>query len=73
MHLNNPSDADSWSAQCAYTFDTYLEKDKKYIIQFYAKSSSASGSLQFQYQNGTTYGSQGGYNTFAIGTDWNMT
>ena len=24
----------------------------------------------FQYQNGTTYASQGGYNTFNVGTDW---
>ena len=27
-------------------------------------------SLQFQYQNGTTYASQGDYNTFNVGTDW---
>ena len=26
--------------------------------------------MQFQYQNGTTYSSQGGYNTFSVGTDW---
>ena len=26
--------------------------------------------MQFQYQNGTTYASQGGYNTFNVGTDW---
>jgi GH35 family endo-1,4-beta-xylanase len=47
-------------------------KNTKYIIQFYAKSSAAAGELQFQYQNGTTYGSQGGYNTFNIGTDWTL-
>ena len=70
MHLNNPSDANAWSAQCAYTFDVPLDNTKKYIIQFYAKSSSASGQLQFQYQNSSSYGSQGGYNTFNIGTDW---
>lgn len=70
MHLNNPSDANFWSAQCAYDVDGYLENGKKYIIQFYAKSSSASGQLQFQYQNGSTYDSQGAYNTFNVGTDW---
>ena len=72
MHLNNPSDADNWSAQCAYTFDSYLENGATYIVQFYAKSSSSSGQLQFQYQNGTTYGSQGGYNTFSIGEEWTL-
>ena len=70
MHLMNPSDANFWSAQCAYTFDDALPQGKKMIIQFYAKSSSPAGQLQFQYQNGSTYGSQGGYNTFDVGTDW---
>ena len=41
------------------------------MIKFKAKSTSGAGHLQFQYQNGTTYGSQGGYNDFNIGTDWN--
>lgn len=63
-------DGNFWEAQCAYTFDTPLQAGKKYIIQFYAKSSSAAGQLQFQYQNGTTYGSQGGYHEFSVGTTW---
>ena len=63
-------DGNFWEAQCAYTFDTPLQAGKKYIIQFYAKSSSAAGQLQFQYQNGTTYGSQGGYHEFTVGTTW---
>ncbi len=71
--LTNPADgAGHYVAQCAYTFDDYLDNGKTYIVQFYAKSSSAAGQLQFQYQNGTTYGSQGGYNTFAVGTDWTL-
>ncbi len=68
--LSNKGDGNAWEAQCAYTFGEYLQAGKKYIIQFYAKSSSTAGELQFQYQNGTTYGSQGGYNSFAIGKDW---
>ena len=68
--LKNKGDGNAWEAQNAYTFDSYLDPTKKYIIQFYAKSSSAAGEIQFQYQNGTSYGSQGGYNTFAVGTDW---
>ena len=68
--LENKGDGNAWEAQCAYTFDDALQEGKKYIIQFYAKSTSAAGELQFQYQNGTTYSSQGGYNTFNVGTDW---
>ena len=70
LALKNKGDGNAWEAQCAYTFDDALQAGKKYIIQFYAKSTSAAGELQFQYQNGTTYASQGGYNTFSVGTDW---
>ena len=70
LALKNKGDGNAWEAQCAYTFDDALQAGKKYIIQFYAKSSSAAGELQFQYQNGSTYSSQGGYNTFSVGTDW---
>lgn len=68
--LKNKGDGNAWEAQNAYTFDSYLDPTKKYIIQFYAKSTSAAGEIQFQYQNGSTYGSQGGYNSFPVGTDW---
>ena len=71
MYLKNPSDASAWNAQCAFTFDTFLTPGV-YKIRFYAKSDTPAGQLQFQYQNGTTYGSQGGYNTFNVGTDWVM-
>ena len=70
LALKNKGDGNAWEAQCAYTFDDALQAGKKYIIQFYAKSTSAAGELQFQYQNGSTYSSQGGYNTFSVGTDW---
>ena len=70
LALKNKGDGNAWEAQCAYTFDDALQEGKKYIIQFYAKSTSPAGELQFQYQNGTTYSSQGGYNTLSVGTDW---
>ncbi len=70
MVLDNPSDADVWSAQCAYTFDQPFEVGATYIIQFQARSSSAAGELQFQYQKSEGSGQQGGYNTFNVGTDW---
>ena len=68
--LENNGDGNSWEAQFAYTFDDPLQQGKKYIIQFWAKSDSPAGYLQFQYQNGTTYGSQGGYTDFEVGTEW---
>ena len=73
MALKNKGDnaGAAYTAQCGYTFDTYLQANKEYIIKFKAKSSSNAGKLQFQYQNGTNYGSQGGYNTFDIGSTWN--
>ena len=70
LMLKNNGDGNAWEAQNAYTFDSYLENGAKYTIQFYAKSSTGAGQLQFQYQNGSTYSSQGGYNTFNVGTDW---
>lgn len=70
--LTNKGDGNFWEAQNAYTFEEPLQIGKKYIIQFYAKSTSAAGELQFQYQNGKTYGEQGGYNTFEVGTDWTL-
>ncbi|MCH5218643.1 MAG: endo-1,4-beta-xylanase [Muribaculaceae bacterium] len=68
--LKNNGDGDAWEAQFAYTFDQPLEQGVTYIISFDAKSESGAGQLQFQYQNGTSYGSQGGYHTFEIGKSW---
>ncbi|MCI1741793.1 MAG: endo-1,4-beta-xylanase [Prevotella sp.] len=68
--LTNKGDGNAWDAQFAYTFSSDLDKTKSYIIQFWAKSSTNAGALQLQYQNGTTYKSQGGYNNFTIGTEW---
>ncbi len=67
--VSTESSASAWMAQFAYTFDDYLSANDTYMIQFYAKAETT-GSLQFQYQNGSTYGSQGGYNTFELGSDW---
>ena len=68
--LENKGDGNAWEAQCAYDFNDFLEMNKTYVIKFKAKSSSPAGELQFQYQNGNTYSSQGGYNNFTVGTDW---
>ncbi|MBV3639099.1 endo-1,4-beta-xylanase [Bacteroides cellulosilyticus] len=71
MVLKNLGDGNAWEAQCGYTLSDFLQVGKTYMIKFKAKSTSGAGYLQFQYQNGTTYGSQGGYNDFNIGIDWN--
>ena len=65
--LKNKGDGNSWEAQFAYTFDSPLETGKTYVIKFKAKSTSPAGYLQFQYQNGSTYGSQGDYTDFPVG------
>ncbi|MCD7713373.1 MAG: endo-1,4-beta-xylanase [Prevotella sp.] len=70
VYLLKSADGNAWDAQFAYTFSEYLDPNETYMIQFDAKSNTAAGQLQFQYQNGTTYGSQGGYETFDVGTDW---
>lgn len=72
MVLTNKGDGEFHQAQFAYTFDAPLKKGTPYIIQFYAKSTSAAGRLQVQYQNGTTYNSQGLYAEFEVGTDWTL-
>lgn len=64
------TDGDHWKGQNAFTFDSFLETEVEYTIRFKAKSNLASGALQFQYQNGKTYGCQGGYSDLAVGTDW---
>ena len=69
LHLMNPTDANFWSAQCAYTFSEVITPGT-YKLRFKGKSANAGGQVQFQYQNGTTYGSQGGYTTFDLTTDW---
>lgn len=68
--LKNKGDGNNWDAQCAYTFDSPLSASKEYTIRFKAKSTSPAGVIQFQYQNSTSYGSQGGYKDFTVGTDW---
>ncbi|MCD8305337.1 MAG: endo-1,4-beta-xylanase [Prevotella sp.] len=70
VYLLKSADGNAWDAQFAYTFSEYLDPNETYMIQFDAKSNTAAGQLQFQYQNGTTYQSQGGYETFDVGTDW---
>jgi GH35 family endo-1,4-beta-xylanase len=70
MVLKNNGDGNSWEAQFAYTFSDPLSQSNTYVIQFYARCLTGVGQLQFQYQNGSTYGSQGGYNTFNITTSW---
>ena len=68
--LTNNGDGNAWEAQCAYTFDAPLDPSKTYMLTFDAKCDHEGGSVQFQYQNGTTYGSQGGYQDFELGTAW---
>ncbi|MCI9285224.1 MAG: hypothetical protein HFJ91_05435 [Muribaculaceae bacterium] len=68
--LINKGDGNAWEAQCAYTLDTPLDVSKTYMITFDAKCDHEGGYLQFQHQNSTSYGSQGAYTDFEVGTSW---
>ena len=70
MRLENNGNGNAWDAQFAYTLGAPLKKDVTYALKFQARVESGVGELQFQYQNSSTYGSQGGYNTFSISSDW---
>ena len=72
MIITNTVDGQAYEAQTAYTFNEYLDTEATYVIQFYAKSNVPGGKLQVAYQNGDTYGSQGLYHTFNVGTDWTL-
>jgi GH35 family endo-1,4-beta-xylanase len=68
--LKNKGDGNNWEAQFVYELSEPLKAGTIYVVQFDAKSTSAAGAIQFQYQNSNS-GSQGGYNDMAVGTDWN--
>lgn len=72
MVLTNPEEGgeyQEWKAQCAYDLAEPLSSAKTYVVSFWAKS-DVPGTVQFQFQNGTTYGSQGGYARFNTSSDW---
>lgn len=70
LMLTNPTNADQWSAQVAYTFTEPFINGTTYVIQFWAKSDVDGAPLQFQVQNSSTYGDQEGYNNFTMSTGW---
>lgn len=72
MVLTNPKEGgeyQEWKAQCAYDLTENLSSTKTYVVSFWAKS-DVSGTVQFQFQNGTTYESQGGYARFNTSSEW---
>ena len=69
MVLTNPKDAQKYSAQCAFQFDTPLVNGTTYIMQFWAKSNVAGSALQFQVQNANS-GSQEGYHDMSMTDQW---
>ena len=61
-----------WRAQFAYTCSTPFDLEKTYKIRFYAKCDNPAGTMQIQYQNSNSYGSQGCYARFNVGTNWTL-
>lgn len=69
LELVNPKAGDDYYvAQAAYDIDL---PEGDYKVSFYAKSAEAGGSVQFAYQNSTTYAGAG-YTTFELTTEWTL-
>lgn len=72
MILVNPEEGgeyQEWKAQAAYDLSETLSSEKTYVVSFWAKS-DVPGTVQFQFQNSSTYGSQGGYARFNTSSEW---
>lgn len=72
--LTNDTDAGQWQdwrAQFAYNMTDYLDPEKTYIVQFYAKC-DVDGVLHFSTQNGKTYSSQIDGTRFNLTSDWTL-
>lgn len=59
MVLTNPADADSWSAQAAYTLPEELVVGKTYMYQAWVKATVENPDFTMQIQNPTTYSGEG--------------
>ena len=70
LQLNNVKAGDDYyTSQAAYDVD--LVNGTEYMIRFWAKCDVENGSVQFAYQNSSSY-SGGGYTAFNVGTDWTL-
>lgn len=63
MVLTNPSDANTWDAQAAYTLPYTLEVGVTYAYSAMVKADVVNPDFTFQIQNPTTYGGEG-YRSF---------
>ncbi|OJV75024.1 MAG: hypothetical protein BGO34_06480 [Bacteroidia bacterium 44-10] len=59
MVMVNPSDADSWSAQTAYTLPAALEVGKTYMYSAMVKATVVNPDFTFQVQHPTSYDGEG--------------
>lgn len=72
MVLVNPADADSWSAQTAYTFATDLEVGKVYMYSAMVKSDVVNDDFTFQVQNSSSYDGEGYVSGTTVPNEWTI-
>lgn len=70
MVMVNPVDADSWSAQTAYTLPTPLEVGKTYMYSAMVKATVVNTDFTFQVQNSTTYDGEGYVSGETVANTW---
>lgn len=72
LKLTNPSaGSDYYVAQAGYDLSSALTNGTTYKLRFKAKAENTGGSIQFCYQNSSSYDG-GGYLNINLTTDWKM-
>ena len=70
MVMVNPTDADSWSAQTAYTLPENLVVGKTYVYQAMIKATVENPDFTFQVQNPSTYAGEGYQSLTTVVDTW---
>ena len=70
MVMVNPTDADSWSAQTAYTLPEALVVGKTYMYQAMVKADVVNPDFTMQVQNPTTYAGEGYVSIETVPGQW---
>ena len=70
MVMENPTDADSWSAQTAYTLPEILSVGKTYMYSAMVKANCVNPDFTLQVQNSSNYGGEGYVSVETITGQW---
>ncbi len=70
LKMVNPTDADSWSAQTAYTLPEDLTVGKTYMYSAMVKADVINSDFTFQVQNPSTYDGEGYVSVATVAGQW---